>query len=200
VRSHQDRSQRLGEVLRGLLRDEQALEVTVEHMVPAVWASVVGPWYARHTAVARVWEGIVDVACDSSARAQQLQLDSTEVIRRLNLRLGQPYVRQIRPSTAGRAILRRQQVARGNRGYISPAPTAAELEAVPLPPVDEAWLAEQAAKVPEGKTRDAFATSLRIHLKLRQWRLEHGWVACRTCGELHDGREGCTYCRTGETG
>jgi len=190
-----DRTIRLGDALRAYLGEGKLAEAAREHLVAALWSQVVGDWYARHTHVSRVWEGIVEVECDSAARAQQLQLDSAEIARRLNARLGEPYVREIRPGTAARPGRPRAEVAHGSRGYVSPAPSAAELDAMRLSDVEERWVRDQAAAIPDDALREAYARTLRTQLKLRQWKLDHGWVVCPKCGELYDSHEGCLQCR-----
>ena len=116
ARAHKDRPPgKLGDVLKHYLTDARVLDVSYEHVVPALWGQVAGEWYARHTSVTRGWEGVVDVECDSAARAQQLQLDSTEIIRRLNAKLGAQYVRQIRPSSAGGSRTKPFTAAHGDR-------------------------------------------------------------------------------------
>jgi predicted nucleic acid-binding Zn ribbon protein len=190
--AHKDRPPgKLGDVLRHYLTDKRVLDVSYEHVVPALWGQVAGEWYARHTSVTRVWEGVVDVECDSAARAQQLQLDSTEIIRRLNARLGAQYVRQIRPSTAGGARQKPFTAAHGDRGFVVPAPSEAELEATALSAEEERWIDERGAEIADEYAREAFHRALRTTLKLRQWKIEHGWRVCAQCGELHHQREGC---------
>ncbi|MCD6350599.1 MAG: DUF721 domain-containing protein [Armatimonadetes bacterium] len=186
----------LGRVLEEYLADKGALETSCEAMVPVVWPEVVGEWYARHTQVTRVWEGVIEVQCDSAARAQQLQLDSPEIIRRLNQRLGTPYVRDVRPST-GATLRRRWRRAAPveTKGYTSPAPTQAELDALVLKPEEEQWIAQQAAGIEQPEAREAFERTVRNHLKLRHWKLDHGWLECPQCGELYDPQTGCLNCR-----
>lgn len=159
-------------------------------MIPAIWAEVVGPWYARHTRVVRVWEGIVDVRCDSAARAQQLQLDSAEIMRRLNARLGAPYVRQIRPSS-GAVMHDRRQMPETLRRSLPPAPTEEELAAIDLTPQEDEWIRQQASRIANDDAREAFKRAVRSHLKLRRWKLSRGWQQCSTCGELYDPCHGC---------
>ncbi|MCX7598359.1 MAG: DUF721 domain-containing protein [Armatimonadetes bacterium] len=192
-----DRTVRLGEVLRAYLGEGKLLGAAREHLVAALWPQVVGDWYARHTHVARVWEGVVEVECDSAARAQQLQLDSAEIMRRLNARLGEPYVREIRPGTAARPGSRKPDVAHGSRGYVSRAPTQAELDAMALTDMEERWIQDQAAAIPDVAVREVYVRTLRTQLKLRHWKLDHGWVVCSKCGELYDSNEGCLQCRLG---
>ena len=177
-----EQTTKLGEVLRRYLSDRDLEHQAAEHLIPAIWAEVVGPWYAQHTAVARVWEGIVEVACDSAARAQQLQLDSAEIIRRLNQRIGKPYVRQIRPST----VARLRQVRAGMHAPASAPrlPTEAELEEMPLDPEAERLVAAAAEAIEDPTTREAFEKAARTHLKVRAWKLAHGWRVCKNCGEL----------------
>lgn len=190
-----DRTMGLGRALEKYLAGQRVLEASHEAMVPAIWGEVVGQWYALHTRVIRVWEGIVEVQCDSAARAQQLQLDSEEIMRRLNARLGATYVRQIRPSTG--AAFRRHRLGTGQetRAYVSPAPSQAELDAIALPEAEERWIEQQGAAIQDERAREGFGRALRTHLKLRHWKLEHGWQQCSRCGELYDPHEGCLECR-----
>ncbi|MFP3904143.1 MAG: DUF721 domain-containing protein, partial [Armatimonadota bacterium] len=67
-----------------------------------LWPQIVGPWYSRKTQVIRVSDGELQVLCDSAATAQQLQLDKTEIIERLNERLDGNVIKDLRASTAGR--------------------------------------------------------------------------------------------------
>ena len=187
---------RLGEILRRYMAAHGVETVAAEYVIPAIWPEVVGPWYARHTWVVRVWEGIVEVQCDSAARAQQLQLDSAEIIRRLNQRIGQQYVHQIRPSTAGRPQRRRDpHLSDANLPEI-PVPAPAELEQMPLTEKDEQWVRESAAQIPDPVVRSAFEKAARTHLKMRAWKLAHGWAECPVCGELYPPGSACIYCRT----
>lgn len=177
------------------LASQHFLDASRKALIPALWSEVVGQWYGRHTQVMRVWEGIVEVQCDSAARAQQLQLDSEEIIRRLNARLGEPYVRQIRPSTGVAVRSHARRGASGHEVYTSQAPSQAELDAIVLTATEEAWLAEQSACIRNEEARAAYQKALRTHMKLKHWKLDHGWQTCRRCGALYDPREGCLECR-----
>jgi predicted nucleic acid-binding Zn ribbon protein len=190
--SYADHTVCLGEALRRYLAQRRMWEVSCAHLVPVIWPQVVGEWYARHTEVVRVWEGIVEVRCDSAARAQQLQLDSEEIMRRLNERLGQPYVRQIRPSTAGFVRPSRASAPGGRREL--PTPSAAELESLPLTAAEEQWIAACAAPIASAEARQAYEKALRAYLRLRHWRLQHGWQPCPRCGELYHSTVGCCQC------
>jgi len=189
----QDRTTPLGEALQQYLNSQRAFEVTCEHVIPAIWPEVVGQWYAVHTRVVRVWEGIVEVQCDSAARAQQLQLDSPEIIRRLNQRLGMDYVRQIRPGTAQRPTGLRPAAVKSHTR--PPIPTEEELEAIELSEHEEKMIAEQAEKIADEAAREAYVRAARTHLKLRRWKLARGWRECPNCGELYDPCGGCP-CRS----
>jgi predicted nucleic acid-binding Zn ribbon protein len=179
--------------LHKYLAAQHVLEASYEALIPSVWPEVVGHWYGRHTRVVRVWEGIVEVQCDSAARAQQLQLDSEEIIRRLNARLASTYVRQIRPSTGPMAGRRRS--ATDGTSYVPLAPSQAELDALALAPAEELWVANVSAGIQHEPTRRAFQHALQTHLKLRRWKLDHGWQQCTRCGRLYETREGCLECR-----
>ncbi len=186
----------LGDILHRYISQRGAQNRAAEHMVPAIWAEVVGTWYARHTRVVRVWEGIVEVQCDSAAHAQQLQLDSAEIVRRLNARIGQQYVQQIRPSTAQRPGRSRAAMVWPSAAAELPAPSPDELESIELTAEDERRIEECANEILDDAARQAFVRAARTHLKLRKWKRAHGWLECPVCGELYPPGMKCICERT----
>ncbi|MBC7287246.1 MAG: DUF721 domain-containing protein [Armatimonadetes bacterium] len=184
---------RLSDVLRQYVASAGLARQAVEHMIPLIWPQVVGEWYARHTRVVRVWDGTVEVLCDSAARAQQLQLDSPEIIRRLNQRLGEQYVRQIRPGTSER--LQPAPSRLGRPRVWTAVPTERELAGIELSPEDEHWIAACAAQIEDPVARETFQRAARSHLKLRAWKLAHGWMECPKCKELYPPGTECIGCR-----
>ena len=91
------------------------------------WREVVGPQIAASSRPEKVSEGILFVACKSSAWANELLLHRTSIIARLNKALGRKVIADIRFSARGfRAVP--QETPKEEEGG-----RAKSLEAVPLP-------------------------------------------------------------------
>jgi predicted nucleic acid-binding Zn ribbon protein len=185
----------LDEALNKYLRSHGLVRASRESLVALVWPEVVGDWYAQHTRVLRVERGVVDVRCDSAARAQQLQLDSPGIIEAINQRLGGKAVREIRPSSGG---IRRRSAAEAPADPGPPLPTRWELEALELTDEERAWVCETVEYVEEEGLRRALESVLVKTTKLNRWKREHGWLPCVTCGALvAPGRRQCASCDPG---
>lgn len=81
------------------------------------WAQIVGPDLAAHTSPAGLTDGELTVTADSTAWATQLRLLAAELVRRLNVELGDGSVRRVKvlgPGTQGRRA--GQWRVRGSRG------------------------------------------------------------------------------------
>ncbi len=75
----------------------QLAPATLLAQVQRVWDSVAGEAFAGRCAPDAERGGIVTIACDSAVVAQELDLLSELVVKRLNERLGRPAVRGLRP-------------------------------------------------------------------------------------------------------
>ncbi len=182
----------LTEALNALLESRGLLEASREEMVAFVWREVAGEWYARHTHVTSARDGVVHVRCDSAPRAQQLQLDAPEVIGRLNRRLGEEFVREIRPSSAG--VGRRREAAVAEPGEPL-SPTEEELAEIQVPPDDIRDILERVGDF-ERPVRHRLEEIMLLQARARVWQREHGWRRCPGCGVYHlDSPEYCLACR-----
>jgi predicted nucleic acid-binding Zn ribbon protein len=185
----------LDDALNKYLRSHGLVRAGRESMVALIWPEVVGDWYAQHTRVLRIDKGVVDVRCDSAARAQQLQLDSPGIIETLNNRLGGKVVREIRPSSGG---IRRRNAAEAEPEPGPPLPTHWELESLELTDEECAWVRETAEYVEEDGLRRALESVLVKLTRLNRWKREHGWRPCVTCGVLvAPDRQRCSSCDPG---
>lgn len=178
----------LNTVVSAYLASMGLLERSREGLCAFLWAEVAGDWYARHSYVTSVRDGVVNVRCDSAPRAQQLQLDSPAIIKRLNAQIGERYVTQIRASSAG--------IDRRPSEEIDPAPqplspTLAELEKIAIPPEQLQSIAERAHQVaPE--FRDQLERIMIAHARVEIWRRDNGFARCPECEVYH--RDSDSYC------
>lgn len=183
----------LGEALETFLRDTGLLETSREQLCALLWGEVAGQWYARFSAVTRVADGIVYVRCDSAPRANQLQLDAPEIMRRLNERLGCNFVREIRPSSAGSASV---EPVSARRPELQAAPTEAELEAIELTPGECERMRAQVEDLADAGVRERVEAVLVTQAKARRWQADHGYTECEGCGGYFAGSgRFCLACR-----
>jgi len=182
---------RAGSAIDALLASRGLLEGSREGLCVFVWREVAGEWYAQHTYVTSVRDGVLNVRCDSAPRAQQLQLDAPQIIARLNERLGEGYVREIRPSSAGIGPRRDQVAAEPEQ---ADWPTPEELARIPVPPEVAREILEGLSDL-DGPVRHRLEEMMLLHARVRAWQREHGWRECPTCGAMHQrAQEQCLAC------
>jgi len=183
----------MGRALEGFLREAGLLKVSREKLCAVIWSEVAGTWYARFTAVTRVADGILYVRCDSAPRAQQLQLDAPEIIRRLNERLGGELVKEIRPSSAGSA---HEKSSLPRPPQAPPAPTEAELALLELSAEELERVRAEAQQVKDPKLRERVEAILIKQTRVRRWQADHGYTRCEGCGAyITAERRFCLACR-----
>ncbi len=184
------------QVVDGYLRSKGLVKLSREALVPIIWAEVVGPWYRKHTEVLRVEGGVIMVRCDSSARAQQLQLDSARIIDAINERLEAKAIKEIRPSSGG--IRRGVAVTDPSAMPAIETPAPEDLELMKLTKSEARWVEETAACVAEGDLRESARTVLIKYCKSSRWLVERGHRPCQVCGVLvPPGKKLCRSCDPG---
>lgn len=171
----------LSESLRAMNLDMRVREQTVL----LVWDEVVGEQVAGAAQPEFVRDGQLFVTTKSSVWANELGFYKTDMINRLNKRVGGPVVKDI-VFKVGRVRPReRREVEPEERGLEGITLTEDELEKV------EAALSgagEGAADVLRG--------SLLALLRLEKWKQAHGWTPCRKCGALQNTASGvCPVCQ-----
>ncbi|MFM7322480.1 MAG: DciA family protein [Armatimonadota bacterium] len=166
----------MAELLGGRLRDSEFARKIGEHTAPLVWAEVVGETIAAVTEVISVDHGVLRVSAKSAAWAQELTFLRGDLLVRLNQRLGAP---------AGRPFVRELHfVNRGIRRTASPPPSAPDdVDAISLTSDDEASIARLGAEIQDESMRERVREARRRDVKLRIWRIEHGWSPCVRCGD-----------------
>ena len=87
---------KIGDALRNLLRSLGIEKGLLEAQAAGVWSDVVGPEIDRVTQVVEVERGVLRVAVKDSLWSQELSLMKADIISRLNERVGQEVIRDIR--------------------------------------------------------------------------------------------------------
>ena len=188
----------IGSAIEKYMRSHGMVRSSRESVVPVVWAEVVGPWYAQHTEVTRVEKGVVNVTCDSAARAQQLQLDSPRIVAALNKRCGARTVKEVRPSSGG---IRRLDPVAARQDPAEPlGPGRSDLENMELPVDDRRWAWDVAAEVADEELRQRLQSVLMKARKVEEWKRRQGYRPCEICGTLaRPPRKRCGLCSLGRT-
>ena len=185
----------LSEMLSDYLAERGLLAKSRETLAAFVWAEVTGDWYARHTTVTRIRDGVLTIRCDSAPRAQQLQLDSERIKEKLNERLGGDFVKEIRTSSG-----------RVGRGRPAPTiaetedeslPSSAELAQLQVPHQDADFIRALAEKMDDEGLQRQFSATMTNFCRLQQWRRAEGYQPCPECGRLLASDQRCPVCHPG---
>jgi len=166
----------MAELLGGRLRDGDFARKIGEHSAPLVWAEVVGETIAAATQVLSVDHGILRVSAKSGAWAQELTFLRGELLARLNRRLGappaNPFVREIH-------FVNRGVAASPSRDES----IAVDLETIEISDSDENAVESLVSNIDDPTLRDRVRQARRRDIRLRTWRIEHGWAPCARCGD-----------------
>jgi hypothetical protein len=87
---------KLSDILTPLLRDKGWDTIVKEYRAVSVWGEVVGAHIARNTLPQRIDRGVLFVIVKGSVLLQELSFLKEQIIDRINTRLPEPVVRDIR--------------------------------------------------------------------------------------------------------
>lgn len=153
-----------------------------EHTAPLVWAEVVGPQVAGATEVLGVERGVLRVATKSAVWSNELTFYKTDILRRLNARLGsarEPVITDILFQSRG---LTRRRAPLAEEAPLAPTPE--ELDEVELSPGELATIEAGIAGIVDLDLRARLRRVRIADARLRTWRLDNGWLPCPRCGDL----------------
>lgn len=155
-----------------------------EHTAPLVWAEVVGPQVAGATEVLGIENGILRVSTSSAVWSHELTFYKTDILRRLNARLGahrEPAVKDILFQNRG---LRAKREAADEDAPPALVPTPEELDDVALPSTELRAIEAGIAAISDEGLRDRLRRVRIADARLRFWRMDNGWTPCARCGDL----------------
>ncbi len=165
-----------------------------ESLALAYWSRAVGEQASAATEPSHVRDGILYIRTKSSVWSHELQLHKATLILNLNRLLGGRVIRDI--------VFRAQGIERKAPPEPEQNPSEEELMAVMLEPAEKNELRtrlEELIRVEDDHARTALARRITLDLKLRHWRLEHGWKLCPRCATTHKTAQMlCPICRLGD--
>lgn len=169
---------RLGVDMERVLGGREMLRKLKEHTAPIVWAEVVGEQVAAATEVLGVSGGILRVSTKSSVWANELTFYKTDILKRLNNKLGTPRSPVI------------TDIHFQSRGVKKSAADAKKLEpeveidSIELSVRERQQIEESIYMIKDPELRERLRRTRFTEIRLRNWRLDNGWVPCSGCGEL----------------
>lgn len=168
---------RLGIDMERVLGGREMLRKLKEHTAPIVWAEVVGEQVAAATEVLGVSGGVLRVSTKSSVWANELTFYKADILKRLNNKLGTPRVPVI------------TDIHFQSRGITKTAEVAKQEPEVPIDSIElsvreRQQIEESIYTIKDPDLRERLRRTRFSELRLRNWRLDNGWVPCLHCGEL----------------
>lgn len=186
------REYRVSEALPAALGGLPSSVKVYESLAFAHWSKVVGAQAAAATEPESVRDGILFVRTKSSVWSHEMNVMKAHLITELNTLIGKPVIKEI--------IFRAQGIKRKKtESATSGQPTEDELKLLRLPIAEQSALQQELENldgIPDEKIRNSISKRVVREKKLRWWRLQNGWTACRQCAVPHN-TDGpfCPICR-----
>ena len=173
----------LGSLLEGVLANLDLRQRYRQHLAAAAWPEITGKVVAAHSRAEAVRDGVLIIAADTPAWAQELQMRRQELLVRVGKHVGEGVIRDIHVRTGGRGRARRKQAR---------PPRPAEIK---LSGRQERHIAEAAAQIGDPELQARAQRAFTSLTRIRQWRKQTGWRRCRRCGRWQRvGRRWCASC------
>ena len=154
-----------------------------EQLALTAWARVVGKVVGAHTRAEAVRDGILIVATDTPAWAQELHMRRGELLGKLETAVGAGVIREIH----FRSGFRRKPEPRASDRKRPAEIALSQQQAREISRASER-IADPALRA---KAERAFSSLARIG----EWRKESGWRRCGRCGQLQrTGKRWCASC------
>ncbi len=181
--------ERLGELLRGVMRRYNLERRARQHAAINLWPEVVGAGIARNCWPLGVRDGVLLVGAVNHAWAQTLHLMRPAITEALNARVGEEVVREINVCVVDRA--QRPEAGGGAR---RPRPTE-PAEPPPLTCRQQQLVRELTARIEDPPLQAKVRGALTALLRLQRLRESQPQRACARCGGPLAGRgKWCAAC------
>ncbi len=172
----------LGRLLEGILTNLDLGPRLREQRALALWPEVAGPLIAAHSRPEVVRDGVLIIAADTPAWAQELQMRTRELLDRLAARLGPGVIRDLH----FRSGVRRRRPARA----AEPRPAD-----IVLTGRQERAARAAAEHIEDPALRARAERAFAALARMGEWRRRTGWRRCRRCGNWQRiGKRWCASC------
>lgn len=88
--------QRIGEVLHQLVQNKKLKHKLFAKRIQSYWVEAMGPMIAEGTKAIEIRQQTLLLSVPSSTLRQELNLCKAEIINKLNVHLGEPYLKELR--------------------------------------------------------------------------------------------------------
>jgi hypothetical protein len=157
-----------------------------EHLVVAAWPQIAGKVVSAHSRAETVRDGVLIVATDTPAWAQELHMRRAQLLQRVAEQVGQGLITEIHFRSGGRT---RRKAGPPRQ------PRPAEMK---LSRRQEQQIAEAAASIADPGLRSRAERAFLALARMSEWRRETGWRRCSRCGRWQKvGRRWCASCLHG---
>ncbi len=174
----------LGRLLEGVLAGLDLGARYRERLAVVAWPQIAGRVVAAHARAEGVRDGVLMIATDTPAWAQELQMRRSALLERLAAEVGPGVIREIH----FRSGLRRKRRSRA-------APAQREPSEVKLSRRQERRIRAAAARIEDPELRAGAERAFLALARIGQWRKETGWRRCGRCGHWQRrGRRWCSSC------
>jgi hypothetical protein len=178
----------LRQLLEGVLANLDLRGQFREHLAVLAWPGVAGRVVAAHAQAEGVRDGVLMVATDTPAWAQELQMRRRALIERLGAEVGPEVIRDIHFRSGLRERRRRPAVKAPRPGEVKLSGRQERRARAAAAPIEDPDLRARAER--------AFLALARMG----QWRKQTGWRRCRRCGHWQRaGRHWCSSCAYSST-
>jgi predicted nucleic acid-binding Zn ribbon protein len=169
---------RLGIDMERVLGGREMLRKLKEHTAPIVWAEVVGEQLAAATEVLGVSGGVLRVSAKSSVWANELTFYKTDILKRLNAKLGAPRAYVITDiHFQSRGVKKSADESKTREPEV-------EIDSIELSVRERQQIEESIYMIKDPDLRERLRKTRFSEVRLRNWRLDNGWAPCLHCGEL----------------
>ncbi|HEY3332045.1 MAG TPA: DUF721 domain-containing protein [Capsulimonadaceae bacterium] len=188
--------QRFGDALESTLRENELKEPLRPRTALAIWADVVGPDIAAATTPETVREGVLFVRVRSNVWSNELTFYKSDILTRLNKRLGGTPLRDIHFKTTGP---KHAPVVPESPPKVGPSDD--ELRSV-HPEGHLVDIARRRSLIQDTDADIRLRTTASRIARTMEWKRQHGWIECVRCKALYEPEatgktpELCPLCRT----
>ncbi len=172
-------------------KGEDSEELQRQQIIFSCWEEAAGKRIARAVKPYKFERGTLYVCTESSSWAQEISFIKPELIRKINEKIGENLVANIRCRIGmPRESVKREQPQKG-----SMTPTPLELARIKLPKQVEQRVDEMVSPIQDDELRGLLRRVFSLHMKLKLWRERHGLKRCENCGEIYKSDEKeCPIC------
>ena len=188
ARSHETKRSRgeapLGQLLESVLADLDLGSRLREHLALKAWPEIAGEVVRAHTHAETVRDGVLIVATDTPAWAQELQMRRVQLLEHLSARIGGDVIRDIH----FRSGFSRRDEAKPAAG----GPPPAEIK---LSRRQARRISKAASRIEDLDLRARAERAFLALARMTEWRKRAGWRRCRRCGQWSpSGKRLCSSC------